>query len=76
MTRPKHDWPETKAYQARGMDITTLLADPAAINLDLLISESNSITLVVRTVQPHPCCPKSGCTIARSTHCFIVAAAG
>src|SRR4051812_23495217 len=42
------------------MDITTLLADPAAINLDLLVSNANSITLVVRTVQLHPCCPKCG----------------
>lgn len=42
------------------MDITTLLADPAAINLDLIVSEERSITLIVRTVQPHPCCPKCG----------------
>lgn len=42
------------------MDITTLLADPAAINLDLLVSEKGSIGLIVRTVQPHPGCPKCG----------------
>ncbi len=42
------------------MDITTLLADPAAINLNLLVSEKGSITLIVRTVQPHPGCPKCG----------------
>ncbi len=40
------------------MDITTLLADPAAINLDLLISEERSVRLIVRTVQSHPCCPR------------------
>jgi transposase len=42
------------------MDITSLLADPGAINLDLLVSEVNSISLVVRTVQTSPCCPKCG----------------
>ncbi len=42
------------------MDITTLLADPAVINLDLLVSEAGSITLIVRTVQLHPCCPLCG----------------
>lgn len=42
------------------MDITTLLADPAAINLDLLVSEKGYITLIVQTVQPHPGCPKCG----------------
>ena len=44
------------------MEITTLLADPAAITLDLLVSEPSSITLVVRTVQSHPCCPECGQT--------------
>lgn len=42
------------------MDITTLLADPAVINLDLVVSESNSITLIVRSVQAPPSCPVCG----------------
>ncbi len=42
------------------MDITTLLADPDVINLDLLVSEAVSVTLIVRTVQLHPSCPKCG----------------
>ena len=45
---------------AGGMEITTLLADPAALTLDLLVSEQKSITLIVRSVQPHPCCPECG----------------
>ncbi|MGA9994458.1 MAG: ISL3 family transposase [Pyrinomonadaceae bacterium] len=40
------------------MDITTLLADPAAINLRHLVSEPHSITLVVQAVQPQVSCPK------------------
>lgn len=51
------------------MNITTLLADPAVINLDLLVSESNSITLIMRTVQRHPCCPKCGHT-STSIHSY------
>jgi transposase len=49
------------------MDITTLLADPVAINLDLLISEPNSISLVVYSVQTSPCCPLCG-QVATSLH--------
>ena len=40
------------------MDITTLLADPAAINIRHLISEPQSITMVVQAVQPQASCPK------------------
>lgn len=40
------------------MDATTLLADPAAIHLECFISEPHSVTLVVRAVQLHPCCPQ------------------
>lgn len=57
------------------MDITTLLADPAAINLDLLVSEPNSITLVVCSVQASPRCPLCGqaCTGPRSHYQRTVA---
>jgi transposase len=40
------------------MDITTLLADPAAINIRHFISEPHSITVVVQAVQPQAYCPK------------------
>jgi hypothetical protein len=40
------------------MDISTLLADPTAITLELLVSEPASVTLIIRSVQPRPCCPK------------------
>jgi transposase len=40
------------------MDITTLVADPAAINIRYFISEPQSITVVVQTVQPQAHCPK------------------
>lgn len=42
------------------MNVTTLLADPAAISLSCFVSELNSITVVVRSVQPKPCCPRCG----------------
>lgn len=40
------------------MDATTLLADPAAIHLECFVSETNSITLVIHSIQQFPCCPK------------------
>ena len=40
------------------MDITTLVADPAAINIRHLISEPQSITVVAQAVQAHAHCPK------------------
>ncbi|MCA1628337.1 MAG: transposase family protein, partial [Acidobacteria bacterium] len=40
------------------MDVTTLLADPAAIHLECFVSEPNSITLVIHTIQQQPSCPK------------------
>jgi transposase len=40
------------------MDITTLVADPAAINIRHFISEPQSITVVVQAVQPQAHCPK------------------
>jgi transposase len=40
------------------MDITTLLADPAAINLRHLVSAPRSITLVAQAVQTQTCCPQ------------------
>jgi len=40
------------------MDITTLVADPDAINIRHFVSEPRSITLVVQAVQPHAYCPK------------------
>ncbi len=40
------------------MDTTTLLADPAAISLSCFVSEPKSITIVVKAVQPKPCCPR------------------
>src|SRR4051812_2218819 len=49
------------------MDITTLLADPAAINLDLLVSEPKSIMLIVRSVQTSPSCPMCG-QVSSSLH--------
>ena len=42
------------------MDIRTLLADPAAIHLDLIVSESHRIIFIVRAIQEQPCCPKCG----------------
>lgn len=49
------------------MDTTTLLADPAAIRLECFVSETNSITLVIHTVQKEPCCPKCN-SPSRSLH--------
>ncbi len=40
------------------MDITTLLADPNAINLRHFVSEAQCITVVVQAVQLHARCPK------------------
>lgn len=40
------------------MDATTLLADPAAIRLECFVSEANSITLLIHSVQEFPLCPK------------------
>lgn len=40
------------------MDATTLLADPSAIHLECFVSHPHSVTLVVRAVQPQPCCPQ------------------
>lgn len=40
------------------MDVSTLLADPTAIRLECCVSEPQSITLLVRTVQSSPSCPK------------------
>jgi transposase len=40
------------------LDITTLLADPTAINIRYLISQPQAITVVVQTVQSQPRCPK------------------
>jgi transposase len=40
------------------MDITTLLADPTAINLHHLVSSPRSITLVVQATQTLTCCPR------------------
>jgi transposase len=40
------------------MDCTTLLADPEAIRLDYFVSEPKAITLVIKTIQAHHCCPK------------------
>ena len=40
------------------MDVTTLLADPAAIHLDCFISQPNAIKVLVKTIQPSPCCPQ------------------
>lgn len=42
------------------MNVTTLLADPAAISLSCFVSELNSITMVVRSIQPKPRCPRCG----------------
>lgn len=38
----------------------TLLADPAAIDLECFVSEPKAITVVVKAVQSQPCCPKCG----------------
>ena len=40
------------------MDITTLVPDPAAINIRHFISEPHSITVVVQASQPQASCPK------------------
>lgn len=40
------------------MDATTLLADPSAIHLECFVSETNSITLVIHSIQEFPRCPK------------------
>ncbi len=40
------------------MEITTLLADPAAIHLECCVSEPQLIILIVRAVQSSPACPK------------------
>lgn len=40
------------------MDVSTLLADPAAIHLESFVSEPNSITIVVRSFLSRPRCPK------------------
>jgi transposase len=40
------------------MEISTLLADPAAIHLEYFVSEPKAITVVIKTIQTRPCCPK------------------
>lgn len=40
------------------MDISTLLSDPSVIRLECFISEPESITIVVRSIQQKPHCPK------------------
>lgn len=40
------------------MDIATLLTDPAAIRLESFISQPKTITVVIKTIQAQPCCPK------------------
>ena len=40
------------------MDISTLLADPVAINIHHFVSEPKSITIVVQAVQPQASSPK------------------
>lgn len=40
------------------MDAATLLADPAAIQLETYVSELKAITIIVRSVQALPLCPK------------------
>jgi transposase len=40
------------------MDITTLLTDPAAIRLEYFISDPKAITVVIKTIQAQPYCPK------------------
>jgi transposase len=42
------------------MDVSTLLADPAAIELEHFVSQPNSINLVVHSVQSQPSCPRCG----------------
>jgi transposase len=40
------------------MEFTTLLADPAAINIRSFVSKPHSITIVVQAMQPQARCPK------------------
>ncbi len=40
------------------MDITTLVADPTAINISHFVSEPQSVTVVVQAVRPQATCPK------------------
>src|SRR5437870_13194476 len=40
------------------MEISTLLADPAAIRLEYFVSEPKTITVVIKTIQSLPGCPK------------------
>lgn len=42
------------------MNTTTLLADPSAIELECFVSEPESITLLIHSVQAKPICPKCG----------------
>lgn len=39
------------------MDVSTLLADPAAISLELFVSHAKAITIVVRSIQKAISCP-------------------
>ena len=47
------------------MEISTLLADPAAIRLQYVCSALDSITLIVKTILPHGSCPQCGCPSSR-----------
>jgi transposase len=40
------------------MEISTLLADPTAIRLEYFVSEPKTVTVVIKTIQAQPCCPK------------------
>jgi transposase len=40
------------------MEVSTLLADPAAIRLEKIIAGPSSLTLVVRATRPHSECPR------------------
>jgi hypothetical protein len=41
------------------MDVSTLLADPAALRLDAFVSNDNSITLRVDSVQHQSACQRA-----------------
>jgi transposase len=47
------------------MEVSTLLADPAAIHLTHIVSADKSLTLVVSARRPSADCPHCGCSSAR-----------
>jgi len=53
------------------MEVSTLLADPAAIRLTHIVSADKSLTLVVSAGRRSAACPQCGCASVRVHSCYL-----